>query len=56
MNPRKINPSVNPVPFPKLVESACVTVMPMTMLTMGIKYKRIHQTGLPTIWSSTTRL
>ena len=48
---KKINPSVVPVPLPKLVESLCVTIIAITKLTNGMKKSSSHHPGFPTIFS-----
>jgi len=56
MNPRKMSPRVKPTPLPKFLEKLCKTMMATMMFTSGIKYSRIHQIGLPAIWSITIPL
>jgi len=56
MNPRKMSPSMKPTPLPKFLAKLCKTMMAMMMFTIGMRYSRIHQIGLPAIWSITIPL
>jgi hypothetical protein len=56
MNGRKIRPIANPVPWRKLLARSSITMMWITTLMKGMKYRISHQPGRPTTFSNTYRL